>query len=39
MVLVVEQTEAHLVPCEGPGPELHDTSLLVKWEVCHIYRT
>ena len=39
MVLIVEQTQAHLVPREGPRTKLHDTSLLVKWEVCHIYRT
>ena len=33
MVLVVEQTEADLVPGEGPGSELHDTGLLVEGEV------
>ena len=37
VVLVVEQTQANLVSGEGPGPELHDTGLLVKREVRHVY--
>ena len=36
MVFVVEQAEAHLVPREGPGAELHDAGLLVKWEIGHV---
>ena len=39
MVFVVEETKGHLVAGEGPGAELHDAGLLVKWEVCHINRT
>ena len=36
MVLVVEETEADLVPGEGPGAELHDAGLLVEGEVRHV---
>ena len=36
VVLVVEQTEADLVPGEGPGAELHDAGLLVEGEVRHV---
>ena len=37
MVLVVEETEADLVPSEGPGAELHDAGLLVEGEVGDVY--
>ena len=36
VVLVVEETEADLVPGEGPGAELHDAGLLVEGEVRHV---
>lgn len=36
MVLVVEQAQADLVTGEGPGTKLHDASLLIKGEVCHV---
>ena len=38
VVLVVEEGQGHLVPGEGPGPELHDAGLLVEREVRHVYR-
>ena len=39
IIFIVIIDHHDLVPSECPGAKLHDASLLVEWEVGHVYRT